>query len=113
MAGSFGRIGKDDIGATVMLTVCVSTHYGTFVLPLYHFLAYLPLITFNPNDPNAHLPIHSQPPNFQPTFTAPTEQLARMTARAGEVIRLLEVLRNDTPIFPSSLLSSTSTSSFA
>jgi len=39
-----------------------------------------------------------------------TEELARMTARAGEVIRLLEVLRNDIPIFPSPLLSSTSTS---
>ena len=79
-----------------MLTVCVSTHYGTFVLPLSHFLAHLPLITFDPNDPNAHFPIHSQPPNFQPSFTAPTEELARMKARAGEVIRLLEVLRNDT-----------------
>ncbi|KAG2341285.1 hypothetical protein BDR05DRAFT_466835 [Suillus weaverae] len=28
-----------------------------------------------------------------------------MTARAGEVVRLLEALRNDTPIFPASLLS--------
>jgi len=71
------------------------------------------VITFNPNDPNAHFPIHSQPPNFQPAFTAPTEELTRMTARAGEVIRLLEVLRDDTPIFPSSFLSYTSTSSFA
>jgi len=48
-------------------------------------------------------------PNLQP----PTEELTRMTARAGEVIRLLELLRNDTPVFPASLLSSTSTSSFA
>jgi hypothetical protein len=48
-------------------------------------------------------------PNLQP----PTEELARMTTRAGEVIRLLEVLRNDTPVFPASLLSCTSTSSFA
>jgi len=54
-----------------MLTVCVSTYYGTFVLPLSHFLAHLPLITFDPNDPNAHFPIHSQPPNFQPAFTTP------------------------------------------
>jgi len=29
------------------------------------------IMTFNPNDPNAHFPIHSQPPNFQPAFTAP------------------------------------------
>ena len=63
-------------------------------------------MTCNPNDPNAHFPIHSQPPNFQPASTAPTEEHARMTARAGEVVRLLEVLRNDTPIFPSSHLPS-------
>ena len=45
-------------------------------------------------------------PHLQP----PTEELAQMAARASEVVRLLEALRNDTPIFPSSLLSSTSTS---
>lgn len=42
-------------------------------------------------------------PHLQP----PPDELAEMTARAVEVVRLLEALRHDTPIFASSLLSST------
>lgn len=45
--------------------------------------------------------LQSSNPHLQP----PAEELAEMTARAGEVVRLLEALRNDIPIFPSSLLS--------
>lgn len=56
--------------------------------------------------------LQSSNPHIQP----PAEELAEMTARAGEVVRLLEALRNDTPIFASSLLSAsafTSTSGHA
>ncbi|KAG2109082.1 hypothetical protein BD769DRAFT_1498161 [Suillus cothurnatus] len=45
--------------------------------------------------------LQSSNPHVQPS----AEELAEMTARAGEVVRLLEALRNDAPIFPSSLLS--------
>lgn len=51
--------------------------------------------------------LQSSNPHLQP----PAEELAEMTARAGEVVRLLEALRNDTPIFPSSLLSTSASPS--
>jgi len=50
--------------------------------------------------------VQTSGPLLQPS----PEELAEMMARAGEVVRLLEALRNDTPIFASTLFSSTSTS---
>jgi hypothetical protein len=70
-----------------------------------HFLNSNPKLMIPTLIPPFTATLQGSNPHMQP----PAEQLAEMTARASEVVRLLDALKNDTHISAASLLSSTST----